>query len=156
MNLNQAFKKRNKLQEEINSLKSMRSERIVVKEVGEPENTRRLNGLTCSQWLKLTNDKIAELVKLAVAIDKANERIKPLLTQLNIYKSQQAFLSGLNDIIVDSPRKHYYAETDKSIYFELTIKQENLLEQIDLLDKEIEQLEEKIGQLNVSTQVIVE
>ena len=155
MNLNQAFKKRNKLQEEINALKGMRSNKIVIKEVNEPENTRLLNGMTCEQWFALTNEKIAELVKLTVAIDKANEKIKPLLSQLNILKSQKAFLTSLNDCIVDSPRKYYYAENDKTIYLELAIKQEEVLRQIDALTTKIDELEEKIGQLNASTQVIV-
>lgn len=155
MNLNQAFKKRNKLQEEINALKGMRSGKIVIKEVNEPENTRLLNGMTCEQWFTLTNAKIAELVKLAVAIDKANEKIKPLLSQLNILKSQKAFLTGLNDYIVDSPRKYYYAENDKTVYLELTIKQEEVLRQIDVLTAQIDELEEKVGQLNASTQVNV-
>lgn len=155
MNLNQAFKKRNKLQEEINALKGMRSGKIVIKEVNEPENTRLLNGMTCEQWFTLTNAKIAELVKLAVAIDKANEKIKPLLSQLNILKSQKAFLTGLNDYIVDSPRKYYYAENDKTVYLDLTIKQEEVLRQIDVLTAQIDELEEKVGQLNASTQVIV-
>lgn len=155
MNLNQAFKKRNKLQEEINALKGMRSGKIVIKEVNEPENTRLLNGMTCEQWFTLTNAKIAELVKLAVAIDKANEKIKPLLSQSNILKSQKAFLTGLNDYIVDSPRKYYYAENDKTVYLELTIKQEEVLRQIDVLTAQIDELEEKVGQLNASTQVIV-
>jgi len=61
MNLNQAFKKRNKLQEEINTLKGMMSSKIVIKEAKEPENTRLLNGLTCEKWFTLTNDKIAEM-----------------------------------------------------------------------------------------------
>lgn len=156
MNLNQAFKKRNKLQEEINSLKSMASSKVIIKEAKEPENTRLLNGLTCEQWYTLTNDKIAELVKLAIAIDKANAKIKPLLSKLNILKSQKAFLVRLNEYIVESPRKYYYAETDKSVYLELTIKQEKVLRQIDDLTTQIDELEEKIGQLNASTQVIVE
>ena len=155
MNLNQAFKKRNKLQEEINALKGMRSSKIVIKEVNEPENTRLLNGMTCEQWFTLANAKMAELVKLAVAIDRANEKIKPLLSQLNILKSQKAFLTGLNDYIVASPRKYYYAENDKTVYLELTIKQEEVLRQIDALTAQIDELEEKVGQLNASTQVIV-
>ena len=155
MNLNQAFKKRNKLQEEINTLKGMMSSKIVIKEVKEPENTRLLNGLTCEEWFALTNEKIAELVKLATAIDKANERVKPLLSQLNILKSQKAFLGRLNEYIVDSPRKYYYAENDKTIYLELTIEQEKVLRQMEDLTVKIDQLEEKIGQLNASTQVIV-
>lgn len=155
MNLNQAFKKRNKLQEEINALKGMRSGKIVIKEVNEPENTRLLNGMTCEQWFTLTNAKIAELVKLAVAIDKANEKIKPLLSQLNILKSQKAFLERLNGYIVDSPRKYYYAENDKTVYLELTIEQEKVLCQMYDLTTKIDELEEKIGQLNASTQVNV-
>lgn len=155
MNLNQAFKKRNKLQEEINALKGMRSSKIVVKEADEPENTRLLNGMTCEQWFDLTNEKIAELVKLATAIDKANAKVRPLLSQLNILKSQKAFLTSFNDCIVDSPRKYYYAENDKTIRLELTIKQDKVLSQIDDLTAKIDELEEKIGQLNASTQVIV-
>lgn len=155
MNLNQAFKKRNKLQEEINTLKGMMSSKIVIKEAKEPENTRLLNGLTCEKWFALTNEKIAELIKLAIAIDKANEKVKPLLSQLNILKSQKAFLERLNGYIVDSPRKYYYAENDKTVYLELTIKQEEVLRQIDVLTAQIDELEEKVGQLNASTQVNV-
>ena len=66
-----------------------------------------------AQWFDLTNEKIAELVKLATAIDKANAKVRPLLSQLNILKSQKAFLTSFNDCIVDSPRKYYYAENDK-------------------------------------------
>ncbi len=154
MNLNQAFKKRNKLQEEINALKGMMSGKIIIKEAGEPENTRLLNGLTCEQWFSLTNEKIAELLKLAVAIDKANEKIKPLLSELNILKSQKAFLERLNGYIVESPRKYYYSENDKTVYLQLTIEQEKVLRRIEEISAKIDGLEEKISQLNASTQVI--
>ena len=155
MNLNQAFKKRNKLQEEINTLKGMMSGKIIIKEVKEPENTRLLNGMTCAEWFALTNAKIAELAQLVVAIDKANAKIKPLLSELNILKSQKSFLERLNGYIVDSPRKYYYAENDKTVYLELTLEQEKVLRQMDVLTAQIDALEEKIGQLNGSTQVIV-
>lgn len=154
MNLNQAFKKRNKLQEEITALKGMMSGKIIIKEADEPENTRLLNGLTCEQWFSLTNEKISELLKLAVAIDKANEKIKPLLSELNILKSQKAFLERLNGYIVESPRKYYYSENDKTVYLQLTIEQEKVLRRIEEISAKIDGLEEKISQLNASTQVI--
>ena len=64
-------------------------------------------------------------------------------------------MERLNGYIVDSPRKYYYAENDKTVYLELTIEQEKVLRQMDDLTTKIDELEEKIGQLNASTQVNV-
>lgn len=156
MNLNKAFKKRNKLQEELGALKDMLSSRIIIKEVNEQENKLLLNGLSCEEWLEAINNKAKELEKLVIAIDKANEPIKPLLSKLSIYKAQRAFLLRVNRYISDTTLKKYYPETDKTVYYEPTIKQEKVLNNIDSLTRKIEDLEEEIQKLNSSTQVIIE
>lgn len=156
MNLNKAFKKRNKLQEELGTLRDMLSSRIIIKEVNEQENKLLLNGLSCEEWLEAINNKALELEKLIVAIDKANEPIKPLLSKLSIYKAQRAFLLRVNSYISDTTLKKYYPERDKTFYYEPTIKQEKVLNDIASLTKKIEVLEEEIQKLNSSTQVIIE
>ncbi len=156
MNLNKAFKKRNKLQEEINELRAMMSSKIIVREKGEEENRLLLNGFTAEEWLAFVNGKYEELSKLLIAIDKANAEIKPLLSEINIYKAQKSFLTGLNDYIAKSPRKYYYSETNKTVYYELNLKQEEILALIAKLSEKIENLEEKIQKLNFETQVLAE
>ena len=156
MNLNKAFKKRNKLQEEINELRAMMSSKIIVREKGEEENRLLLNGFTAEEWLAFVNGKYEELSKLLIAIDKANAEIKPLLSEINIYKAQKSFLTGLNDYIAKSLRKYYYSETNKTVYYELNLKQEEILALIAKLSEKIENLEEKIQKLNFETQVLAE
>ena len=156
MNLNKAFKKRNKLQEELKDLRSMLSSRIIIKEVTENENKLLLNGLSCEEWLEAVSNKAKELEKLVVAIDKANEPIKPLLSKLNIYKAQKSFLLHVNSYISDTSLKKYYPEIDKTVYYEPTIKQEKVLNDISSLTEKIENIEEEIQKLNSSTQVIIE
>lgn len=97
-----------------------------------------------------------QTVKLLIGIDKANAEIKPLLSELNVYKAQKSFLSGLNDYIAKSLRKYYYSETNKTAYYELNFKQEEILALIAQLSEKIENLEEKIQKLNFETQVLAE
>lgn len=153
MNLNQAFKKRNRLQEELNELKNRISSKIIVTEEGEKENTVLLNGLTCEQWLEAVNAKTAELENLVVAIDKANEKIRPALSRLSIYKAQKAFLNNVNNYIVNAPSKEHYS-ADKTIYYRLNIKQNKVLAQIEELTKKIDNLEEEIQQFNAVTKIL--
>ena len=72
MNLTQAFKRRNKLQNEINNLREMYSNSTLIREENEPEQVDKLNGMTCKQLLDEISFKENNLEALITMIDDIN------------------------------------------------------------------------------------
>jgi len=150
MNLVQAFKKRNKLQNEINELRRMYSSSTLVREEGEPEATEKLNGMTCKQWLDEISLRENNLESLIGMIDRANKDIKPTLSKIQHAKNAKKFREELlRDLRSNAGEKRYY--NDKIIKYTLNLDPKEIYESIKQIDKEIEILEEKVSIYNATT-----
>ena len=150
MNLVQAFKKRNKLQNEINELRRMYSSSTLVREEGEPEATEKLNGMTCKQWLDEISFRENNLESLIEMIDRANKDIKPTLSKIQHAKNAKKFREELlMTLRSNAGEKRYY--NDKIIKYTLNLDPKEIYESIKQIDKEIEILEEKVSIYNATT-----
>lgn len=150
MNLVQAFKKRNKLQNEINELRRMYSSSTLVREEGEPEATEKLNGMTCKQWLDEISFRENNLESLIEMIDRANKDIKSTLSKIQHAKNAKKFREELlMTLRSNAGEKRYY--NDKIIKYTLNLDPKEIYESIKQIDKEIEILEEKVSIYNATT-----
>ena len=150
MNLAQAFKKRNKLQNEINELRAMYNCSALTREEGEPEQTDRLNGMTCKEWLDAITLKENNLESLIEMIDEANKNIKPTLSKIQHAKNVKKFREELlRDLRRNAGEKRYME--DKTINFILNLDPKEIYESIKQIDKEIEILEDKVSNYNAIT-----
>lgn len=152
MNLAQAFKKRSKLQNEINELRSMYSSSTLVREEGELESTEKLNGMTCKQWLEEISFKENNLGALVALIDEANKNIKPTLSQIQHLKNTKKFREDLLYVLRNNAGgKKYYAENDKTVKYVLNLDPKEIYDSIKQIQKEIEILEDKVSDYNATT-----
>lgn len=152
MNLAQAFKKRSKLQNEINELRSMYSSSTLVREEGELESTEKLNGMTCKQWLEEISFKENNLGALVALIDEANKNIKPTLSQIQHLKNTKKFREDLLHVLRNNAgEKRYYAENDKTVKYVLNLDPKEIYDSIKQIQKEIEILEDKVSDYNATT-----
>lgn len=150
MNLAQAFKRRNKLQNELNDLRAMYNSSALTREEGEPEQTDRLNGMTCKEWLNAIELKENNLESLIAMIDEANKDIKPTLSKIQHYKNMKKFREELlRDLRRNAGEKRYME--DKTINFVLNLDPKEIYESIKQIDKEIEILEDKVANYNATT-----
>lgn len=150
MNLAQAFKRRNKLQNELNDLRAMYNSSSLTREEGEPEQTDRLNGMTCKQWLDTIALKENNLESLIAMIDEANKDIKPTLSKIQHLKNMKKFREELlRDLRRNAGEKRYME--DKTINFVLNLDPKEIYESIKQIDKEIEILEDKVTNYNATT-----
>ena len=152
MNLSQAFKKRSKLQNEIVELRNMYSSSTLVREEGEEEQTDRLNGMTCKQWLDEITSKESQLESLVARIDEANKNIKPTLSKIQLLKNMRKFRENLLHLLrSNAGEKRYYAENDKTVKYVLNLNPKEVYESIKQIEKEIELLEDKVSNYNATT-----
>lgn len=152
MNLAQAFKKRSKLQNEIVELRNMYSSSTLVREEGEEEQTDRLNGMTCKQWLDEITLKESQLESLVARIDEANKNIKPTLSKIQLLKNMRKFRENLLHLLrSNAGEKRYYAENDKTVKYVLNLNPKEVYESIKQIEKEIESLEDKVSNYNATT-----
>lgn len=152
MNLAQAFKKRSKLQNEIVELRNMYSSSTLVREEGEEEQTDRLNGMTCKQWLDEISFKESQLESLVAMIDEANKNIKPTLSKIQLLKNMRKFRENLLHLLrSNAGEKRYYAENDKTVKYVLNLNPKEIYESIKQIEKEIELLEDKVSNYNAIT-----
>lgn len=152
MNLAQAFKKRSKLQNEIVELRNMYSSSTLVREEGEGEQTDRLNGMTCKQWLDEITSKESQLESLVARIDEANKNIKPILSKIQLLKNTRKFRENLLHLLrSNAGEKRYYAENDKTVKYVLNLNPKEVYESIKQIGKEIELLEDKVSNYNATT-----
>lgn len=152
MNLSQAFKKRSKLQNEIVELRNMYSSSALVREEGEEEQTDRLNGMTCKQWLDEIAFKESNLESLVAMIDEANKNIKPTLSKIQLLKNMRKFRENLLHLLrSNAGEKKYYAENDKTVKYVLNLNPKEVYESIKQIEKEIELLEDKVSNYNATT-----
>lgn len=152
MNLAQAFKKRNKLQNEINELRSMCSSSALIREEGEEEQTDKLNGMTCKEWFDTIAFKENNLESLIAMIDEANKNIKPTLSKIQLLKNMKKFRENLLHVLrSNAGEKRYYAENDKTVKYVLNLNPKEVYESIKQIEKEIELLEDKVSNYNAIT-----
>lgn len=152
MNLSQAFKKRSKLQNEIVELRNMYSSSTLVREESEEEQTDRLNGMTCKQWLDEITLKESQLESLVAMIDEANKNIKPTLSKIQLLKNTKKFRENLLHLLrSNAGEKRYYAENDKTVKYALNLNPKEIYESIKQIAKEIELLEDKVSNYNATT-----
>ena len=152
MNLAQAFKKRNKLQNEINELRSMCNSSALIREEGEEEQTDKLNGMTCKEWLDTIAFKENNLESLIAMIDEANKNIKPTLSKIQLLKNMKKFRENLLHVLrSNAGEKRYYAENDKTVKYVLNLNPKEIYESIKQIEKEIELLEDKVSNYNAIT-----
>lgn len=152
MNLTQAFKRRNKLQNEINNLREMYSNSTLIREENEPEQVDKLNGMTCKQLLDEISFKENNLEALITMIDEANKNIKPTLSKIQHLKSMKKFRENLLNLLrSNAGEKRYYAENDKTIKYFLNLNPKEVYKSIKLIEEEIEMLEDKVSNYNATT-----
>lgn len=150
MNLAQAFKKRNKLQNEINELRAMYSSSSLIREEGESEQIDKLNGMTCKEWLDTIALKENNLESLIAMIDEANKDIKPTLSKIQHAKNVKKFREELlRDLRNNAGAKRYM--DDKVISYTLNLDPKEIYESIKQIEKEIELLEDKVSNYNATT-----
>lgn len=150
MNLAQAFKKRNKLQNELNDLRSIYSNESLIREEGESELTEKLNGMTCKEWLDTILFKESNLESLITMIDEANKNIKPTLSKIQLLKNSKNFRERLlKSLRCNAGEKRYFE--DKTIKYVLNLDPKKIYESIQQIDKEIEMLENKVSDYNAKT-----
>lgn len=152
MNLVQAFKKRNKLQNKINYLRSLITSSALVRKSDENEDTTKLDGMTCKEWLDIISLEEDNLYNLVHAIDEANKNIKPYLSKIQQLKNRKNFREELLEKMRrNAGNEQYYAESDKVIKYVLNLKQKDIIDSINLLNQEIEDLENLVSDLNAKT-----
>lgn len=150
MNLTQAFKRRNKLQNELNDLRAMYSNSTLIREENEPEHVDKLNGMTCKEWLNTIAFKENNLESLIAMIDEANKNIKPTLSKIQHLKNAKNFREKLlRDLRYNAGEKRYF--DDKTINYVLNLDPKALYEDIKQIEKEIELLEDKVSNYNATT-----
>lgn len=155
MNLVQAFKKRKRLKEEINKLSEMLNNYDgLMRESTEAEKIGFFDDKTALEAYETYKKTIDELIKLNKAINEANIQIKPLVDTVEILKNQRNTLTKINETIrYVIKKKQYYPENDKTVTYISNLDQSLILKDLDTLNIQIDDFEEKIQKLNINTNI---
>jgi hypothetical protein len=159
MNINEAFRLRNRLKDRIRDLK----ERVVAAEYekneGGEENTWRLDGKTLKETIEITDTLMDLLCALNDAIENANTKNRIDLVRMETLKQKLAFYAGIVQKCRDGKRfeyeypEGYSSEKMTKVAKILVLDQPSMVEKYNALKKENVQLEAKLAKQNAKTNV---
>ena len=141
MNINKALKTKSKLIKEIKQL----NQRIQANNSYIEGNTPPYDS---AKLLKELEKKIAELIELKVAINKANVPIFGKLTEMTELKLQIVNIKSLN--CIEGSHSRYGADPQKSIASITEIQKDSY---VNTLENRIETLQDEIDMFNATTSI---
>jgi hypothetical protein len=151
-----AFRLRNKLKEKIKKLTNRIDCANVVKDAGTAENTAIFDGRTFSETIKIVDKLMTALRDLNIAIDTANVINRGELVTL---ESTKAAIALYEDIagkcrMAEKVRYAYNAAGGRDkIELEPLLDQKAIVNQLDMLKKTKDAIEEKLADSNFKTVV---
>jgi len=160
MNLNEAFRLRNRLKDRIKDLK----ERVTNAEYEKTENTeeftRRLDGKTLKETIEITDTLMDLLCAFSEAIENANIVNRLDLVRLEALKQKLAFYSGIvqkcrktKGFDYEYPDGTYSSDSMVKVKKVLVLEQQSIIEKYNALRSETDKLEAKIAKQNMKIQV---
>jgi hypothetical protein len=159
MNINEAFRLRNRLKDSIRDLKGMVDNAEYEKSEGGKENTWRLDGKTLNETIEATDTLMDLLCALNEAIENANVENRLDLVRMEAIKQKLAFYSD----IVQKCRKGkkfeyeypegYSSEKTIKVAKVLVLDQPYMVEKYNALKIESVQLEANLARQNAKIKV---
>jgi hypothetical protein len=160
MNINEAFRLRNRLNEKIRDMKERVAKAEYEKTVGTEENSWPLDGKTLKETIEATDSLMDLLCIFNEAIENANAENRLDLVRMETLKQKLAFYSGIVLKCREGKRFDYeYPEgysTDKMtrVAKVLVLDQPDMAGKYNALKKESAKLEAKLAKQNAK--IIVE
>ena len=160
MNLNEAFRLRNRLKDRIRDLKETINAANFEKNEGEEEFTRRLDGKTLKETIELTDTLMDLLCAFSEAIEKANAVNRTDLVRMEALKQKLAFYTGIvqrcrktnayeNELVYDENDSFKRVKVVKV----LVLDQPSIVEKCNAIRSERDKLDSKLARQNAKIQV---
>jgi DNA-binding protein YbaB len=159
MNINEAFRLRNRLKDKIKDLKERVAAAEYEKTKDTEENSWRLDGKTLKETIEITDSLMDLLCAFNEAIEKANAENRLDLVRMEAFKQKLAFYSGIVLKCREAKRFDYeYPEmfsTDKMtrVTKVLVLDQPDMAGKYNALKKENAKLEAKLAKQNANINV---
>lgn len=145
MNINKALKQKNQLIGEIKELKETISENNSIIVGNERE-------FDIFHLIEELDTKVAELVKLKSAIQKANV---PILDKIYLLSETKSYINWLKSIPVESGKqKARYGDAIEQT-MEVVLNKKDVRETVKKLEKEISEFQDEVDTFNATTEVIL-
>ena len=160
MNLNSAFRLRNRLKEKIKELNRMVENADYEKNVGVEEAKWKLDGSTLQDLIEKTSKLMHLLGDFNEAIEKANEPNRIALIRLETLKSELAFYEGIvikcracKGFDYEYPDGKYSSDDMIKVIKEIVLDQSAIVKTRDNLRREKDRLEEGLARKNAEAKV---
>ena len=160
MNLNEAFRLRNRLKDRIRDLKDRVAKAEHEKNEGTDEFTRPLDGKTLKETIELTDSLMDLLCAFNEAIENANTVNRIDLVRMEALKQKIAFYSGIihksrqgKGYEYEYSKGHYSGDSMIKIVKVLVLDQASMVEKYNALNTERDALETHLAKQNAKIQV---
>jgi hypothetical protein len=159
MNINEAFRLRNRLKDGIRDLKDRVADAEYEKTEGAEENLWRLDGKTLRETIEVTDTLMDILCAFNEAIENANAENRLDLVRMETLKQKLAFYSGIVLKCRKSERfdyeypKGYSSDTMTKVIKVLVLDQPDMVGKYNALKKENAKLEAKLARQNAKINV---
>jgi hypothetical protein len=159
MNINEAFRLRNRLKDQIRDLKERVANADYEKTEGKEEDIWRLDGKTLKETIEATDTLMDLLCAFNEAIENANTENRLDLVRMETLKQKRSLYEGIVRKCRQSKRFDYdYPEgysSDKMTKVKqvLVLDQPSMVEKYNILKKESAQLEAKLAKQNAKITV---
>jgi DNA-binding protein YbaB len=159
MNINEAFRLRNRLKDRIRDLKERVANAEYEKTEGGEENTWRLDGKTLAETIEVTDTLMDLLSALNEAIENANAENRLDLVRMETLKQKLAFYSGIVLKCREGKRfdyeypEGYSSEKMIKVIKVLVLDQSCMVGKYNALKNENSQLEAKLSRQNAKINV---
>ena len=159
MNINEAFRLRNRLKDRIRDLKERVANAEYEKTEHKEEHTWRLDGKTLKQTIEETDALMNLLSAFNEAIESANAVNRSDLVRMEALKQKLAFYSGIVQKCRKGKRFYYeypdghFGDKMLKVVKVLVIDQPSMVEKYNVLRSESDKLVAKLAQQNMHIQV---
>jgi len=160
MNLNEAFRLRNRLKDRIRDLKERVANAVYEKSEGMEEFTRPLDGKTLKETIEVTEALMDLLCAFNESIENANAENRIDLVRMEALKQKIAFYSGIiqksrkgKGYEYEYPEGHYSSDSMVKVVKVLVLDQASIVLKYNDLCTERDSLEAHLAKQNAKIQV---
>jgi hypothetical protein len=159
MNINEAFRLRNRLKDRIRDLQGRVTDAEYEKTEGAEENSWRLDGKTLKETIEVTDTLMDLLCAFNEAIENANAENRLDLVRMETLKQKLAFYSGIVLKCREGKRfdyeypEGYSSDKMKKVTKVLVLDQPDMVGKYNALKNENAKLEAKLAQQNAKINV---